>query len=80
MAYQRVVRDIQTRNAISVPNPRQENLRLALEVSGGFAVPAGLICVGLEFRQNTAAVQAATFENLAHASSAYMVEIATNSA
>lgn len=51
---------------------------MALEVLGGLAVLIGLIFVGLELRQNTAAMQAATFQEMAHASSDQMVQIALN--
>ena len=54
------------------------NLRTLVEASGGIAVLIGLIFVGLELRQNTAAVQAATFQDLTHASSDFLVEIGTN--
>lgn len=55
---------------------RYENLRLTLEVAGGLAVLLGLIFVGLELRQNTRAMQAATFQELVHASSDFVTQIA----
>ncbi len=55
---------------------KAERLKLTLEVLGGLAVLIGLIFVGLELRQNTAAMQAATFQDLAHSSSDHMIQIA----
>lgn len=55
---------------------KEQRLRLSLEVLGGLAVLVGLIFVGLELRQNTAAMQAATFQDLAHSSSDFMTQIA----
>ena len=57
---------------------REQRLRLALEIAGVLAVLVGLIFVGLELRQNTAAMQAATFQDLVHASSEFNTAIATD--
>jgi len=57
---------------------RGQNIRTFLEASGGIAVLIGLIFVGLELRQNTAAVQAATFQDLTHTSAEFLVEIASD--
>lgn len=54
---------------------KEQSLKLYLEVVGGLAVLLGLIFVGLELRQNTAALQASTFQDLAHTSSEFLVEI-----
>ena len=51
------------------------NLRTVVEAASAGAVLLGLIFVGLELRQNTAAVQAATFQDLTHASSDFLIEI-----
>ena len=57
---------------------QKSSIKIFLEASGGIAVLLGLIFVGLELRQNTAAVQAATFQDLTHVSSAFLVEIASD--
>jgi hypothetical protein len=57
---------------------RSLNIRTFLEASGGIAVLIGLIFVGLELRQNTAAVQAATFQDLTHASSDFLMDIGSD--
>ena len=54
------------------------NIKTFLEASGGIAVLIGLIFVGLELRQNTAAVQASTFQDLSHTSAEFLVEIASD--
>ena len=60
-------------------NESKENrLRLVLEVLGGIAVLIGLVFLGLELRQNTEAMQAATFQDLVHATSEFNVAIAAN--
>lgn len=43
---------------------RVEKTRLFVELAAGLAVLVGLVFVGLELRQNTAAMQAATFQDL----------------
>ena len=48
------------------------------ELAGAGAVLLGLIFVGLEMRQNTAAVEAATLQNLTDASGEYLMTVATN--
>ncbi len=54
------------------------NPKSLFEVAGAVAVLLGLIFVGLELRQNTAAVEAATFQDLIHASSDFLVDIASD--
>jgi len=54
------------------------NFRTFVEASGGIAVLLGLIFVGLELRQNTAAVQAATFQDLTHTSADFLIEIGSD--
>lgn len=49
-----------------------------LEFGGGLAVLLGLVFVGVELRQNTAAVEAATFQDLTDASSDYILTIASD--
>ena len=55
-----------------------EMLKNVLEFGGGVAVLLGLVFVGLELRQNTAAVEAATFQDLTDASSDYILTIASD--
>ena len=57
---------------------KEHRIRLALEALSGFAVLIGLVFLGLQLRQNTAAIQAATFQDLVHTSSQFNVAIATN--
>ncbi len=59
---------------------RDRNLKSVFELAGAVAVLLGLIFVGLELRQNTAAVQAATFQDLIHASSDFLVDIGSDPA
>ena len=54
------------------------NPKSLFELAGAVAVLLGLIFVGLELRQNTAAVQAATFQDLIHASSDFLVGIGSD--
>jgi hypothetical protein len=49
-----------------------------VELAGAGAVLVGLIFVGLELRQNTSAVEAATLQNLTDASGEYLMTLATN--
>ena len=56
------------------------NPKSVFELAGAVAVLLGLIFVGLELRQNTAAVQAATFQDLIHASSDFLVDIGSDPA
>jgi hypothetical protein len=57
---------------------KERRVSLYLEIVGGVAVLLGLIFVGLELRQNTAAMQAATFQDLAHTTSEFLVDISLN--
>ena len=57
---------------------KENSLRLALELLGGAAVLVGLVFLGLELRQNTEAMQAATIQDLVHASSNFNVAIASD--
>ncbi len=54
------------------------NLKSLLEIAGGFAVLVGLVFVGFELRRNTAALQAATIQDLTHAPSHFLVNIGSN--
>ena len=56
------------------------NPKSVFELAGAVAVLFGLIFVGLELRQNTAAVPAATFQDLSHASSDFLVDIGSDPA
>jgi hypothetical protein len=54
------------------------NLKNVLETAGAYAVLLGLVFVGFELRQNTAAVQAATIQELTHASSDFLVDVGSD--
>jgi hypothetical protein len=56
-----------------VNDPKNRNLRSFFETLGIGAVLIGLIFVGIEIRQNTAAIQAATMQGLTDASQEYML-------
>ena len=56
----------------------KRNLKDFVEVGGGIAILVGIFFVGLELRQNTAAVQAATNQDLIHASSDFLVDIGSD--
>jgi hypothetical protein len=56
----------------------ESNMKPLFEIVGALAVLVGLIFVGMELRQNTAAVQAATFQDLIHASSDFLVDIGSD--
>ena len=53
-------------------------LKIIAELAGAFAVLIGLIFVGLELRQNTDAVQAATLQNQTDASTEFLLLIAAD--
>jgi len=53
-------------------------LKSLIELIGAGAILAGLVFVGLELRQNTAAVQADTFQNLTALTTEYMLLLATD--
>lgn len=53
-------------------------LKLVVEAGSALAVLLGLVFVGLELRQNTAAVEAATFQAITDASSESLMTRATN--
>jgi len=46
---------------------QSDKIKLVVETSGALAVLLGLVFVGLELRQNTYAVEAATFQSLTDA-------------
>jgi len=54
-------------------------LRALIELAGAGAVLLGLIFVGYEPRQNTAAVQAATLQSMVDLSTNALLDAATNS-
>ena len=53
-------------------------LKSLLELSGAGAILVGLIFVGLELRQNTAALQAETMRGLTDSTTEYMLLLATD--
>ena len=53
-------------------------LKAIIEIGGAVAVLIGLIFVGVELRQNTAAVEAATFQSLTDASSNWLMSVASD--
>lgn len=55
-----------------------ERLRGFLDLAGGIAVLIGLIFVGLELRQNTAAVEAASMQDQTNASTDFLLLIAAD--
>ena len=55
-----------------------DKTKLVVEVSGAIAVFLGLVFVGLELRQNTNAVEAATFQSLTDASNDFIMTIASD--
>lgn len=55
---------------------RSDKIKLLVESSGAVAVLLGLLFVGLELRQNTEAVEAATFQSLTDASNDFIMAIA----
>ncbi len=57
---------------------KNRNLRSFFETLGIGAVLIGLIFVGIEIRQNTAAIQAATMQGLTDASQEYMLLLGSN--
>lgn len=57
---------------------KSNKAKLVVEASGAIAVLLGLVFVGLELRQNTEAVEAATFQALTDASSNYILSIASD--
>ena len=61
-----------------MPNWQSDRTKLALELAGATAVLLGLVFVGLELRQNTAAVQAATMQSMIDASGEYLLLMASD--
>ena len=57
---------------------KSENLRGLLDLAGGAAVLIGLVFVGLELRQNTEAVEAASLQNQTDASTEFLLLIASD--
>ena len=57
---------------------KSDKVKLMVEASGAIAVLLGLVFVGLELRQNTYAVEAATFQSLTDASNEFIMSIATD--
>jgi len=57
---------------------KSRKLRGLLDLAAGGAVLIGLVFVGLELRQNTAAVEAASLQNMTDASTDYLLRIASD--
>lgn len=57
---------------------QSDKVRLVAEIGGAVAVFLGLVFVGLELRQNTQAVEAATFQSLTDASNDFLLTIASD--
>jgi hypothetical protein len=57
---------------------KSDRIKLVVETSGAIAVLLGLVFVGLELRQNTYAVEAATFQSLTDASNDFIMTIASD--
>lgn len=57
---------------------KSDKIRLAVETCGAIAVLLGLVFVGLELRQNTYAVEAATFQSLTDASNDFIMTVASD--
>lgn len=57
---------------------QKRDLKDLVEIVGGISILVGIIFVGMELRQNTAAVQAATNQDLIHASSDFLVDIGSD--
>jgi hypothetical protein len=57
---------------------KSDKAKIVVEAGGAIAVLLGLVFVGLELRQNTEAVEAATFQALTDASSNYILSIASD--
>ena len=57
---------------------KSDKAKIIVEAAGAIAVLLGLVFVGLELRQNTEAVEAATFQALTDASSNYILSIASD--
>jgi hypothetical protein len=53
---------------------KEQTIRLLVELIGATAVLLGLIFVGLELRQNTAAVQASTLQGIVDMGNNYLIE------
>lgn len=53
-------------------------MKKMLELAGATAVLLGLVFVGLELRQNTAAIQAATMQSMVDSSEAYLLLMASD--
>lgn len=53
-------------------------VKLVVEIAGATAVLLGLVFVGLELRQNTAAMQAATMQSMIDASEDYLLLMAAD--
>jgi len=54
-----------------------KHVKSVIELTGAIAVLIGLVFVGLELRQNTVAVQAATFQGMTDTSSNFLVTVAS---
>ena len=57
---------------------KSDKAKIIVDAGGAIAILLGLVFVGLELRQNTEAVEAATFQALTDASSNYILSIASD--
>ncbi len=65
-------------DATKVPELLQERLKILVELVGAAAILVGLLFVGFELRQNTAAVQADTLQNLTELTTSSMYLLASD--
>ena len=56
---------------------KNRQVKAVIELAGAIAVLIGLVFVGLELRQNTVAVQSATFQGMTNTSSDFLVAVAS---
>ncbi len=61
-----------------MPDWTSQKFILVLELAGATAVLLGLVFVGLELRQNTSSMQAATMQSMVDASENYLLLMATD--
>ena len=74
-AIQHVKLDVAVQIEMSERNNKQA--KAVIELVGAIAVLIGLVFVGLELRQNTRAIQAATFQGITEQSSDFLITIAS---
>ena len=62
---------------IEMSERKNRQVKAVIELAGAIAVLIGLVFVGLELRQNTVAVQSATFQGMTNTSSDFLVAVAS---